>query len=71
MQARDPDDRAPSVTVGVGRAILSNRLSHYLNIKVLRTCSVAQSLIADTEEGAKYDNRHGMLWKLGVVRRRV
>ncbi|KAI9676001.1 MAG: Type I Iterative PKS [Caeruleum heppii] len=33
IQARDPEDRAPSVTVGVGRAILSNRLSHFLNIK--------------------------------------
>ena len=33
MQARDPDDRAPSITVGVGRAILSNRISHFLNIK--------------------------------------
>ncbi|KAK8429569.1 putative polyketide synthase [Phyllosticta citricarpa] len=33
MQARDPDDRVPGVTVGVGRAILSNRLSHFLNIK--------------------------------------
>ncbi|OTB08290.1 hypothetical protein M426DRAFT_52354 [Hypoxylon sp. CI-4A] len=32
MQARDPEDRAPSVTIGVGRAILSNRISHFLNI---------------------------------------
>ncbi|KAI3391508.1 hypothetical protein diail_7206 [Diaporthe ilicicola] len=32
MQSRDPDDRAPSVTIGVGRAILSNRISHFLNI---------------------------------------
>jgi acyl transferase domain-containing protein len=32
IQARDPDDRAPSVTIGVGRAILSNRISHFLNI---------------------------------------
>jgi acyl transferase domain-containing protein len=32
MQARDPDDRVPSVTIGVGRAILSNRISHFLNI---------------------------------------
>lgn len=35
MQSRDPDDRVPGVTVGVGRAILSNRLSHFLNVKVL------------------------------------
>lgn len=33
MQARDPEDRVPSVTIGVGRAILSNRISHFLNIK--------------------------------------
>ncbi|KAJ5997672.1 beta-ketoacyl synthase domain-containing protein [Penicillium canescens] len=33
MQSRDPEDRAPTVTVGVGRAILSNRISHFLNIK--------------------------------------
>lgn len=32
MQARDPDDRVPSVTIGVGRAILSNRISHFLNV---------------------------------------
>ncbi|KAK7744645.1 Type I Iterative PKS [Cytospora paraplurivora] len=32
MQARDPDDRVPSVTIGTGRAILSNRISHFLNI---------------------------------------
>ncbi|KAF2177304.1 ketoacyl-synt-domain-containing protein [Zopfia rhizophila CBS 207.26] len=32
IQARDPDDRAPSVTIGVGRSILSNRISHFLNI---------------------------------------
>ncbi|KAF2119266.1 hypothetical protein BDV96DRAFT_596010 [Lophiotrema nucula] len=33
MQSRDPDDRAPGVTVGIGRAILSNRISHFLNLK--------------------------------------
>lgn len=32
MQARDPDDRVPSVTIGTGRAILSNRISHFLNV---------------------------------------
>ena len=30
MQARDPKDRAPSITVGVGRAILSNKFSDSL-----------------------------------------
>jgi acyl transferase domain-containing protein len=33
MQARDPENRAPSTTVGIGRAMLSNRISHFLNIK--------------------------------------
>ncbi|OHW97941.1 polyketide synthase [Colletotrichum incanum] len=33
VQARDPENRAPTTVVGVGRAMLSNRLSHFLNIK--------------------------------------
>ncbi|MCJ1264132.1 hypothetical protein MMC22_004003 [Lobaria immixta] len=33
MQARDPEDRSPSWTVGSGRAMLSNRISHFLDIK--------------------------------------
>ncbi|PYI04018.1 putative PKS-like enzyme [Aspergillus sclerotiicarbonarius CBS 121057] len=33
IQARDPEDRVPSTTVGIGRAMLSNRLSHFLDIK--------------------------------------
>ncbi|GFF95380.1 hypothetical protein CNMCM8927_008449 [Aspergillus lentulus] len=33
MQARDPENRASATVVGVGRAMLSNRLSHFLNIK--------------------------------------
>jgi 3-oxoacyl-(acyl-carrier-protein) synthase len=33
MQARDPEDRAPASAVGVGRAMLSNRISHFLNIR--------------------------------------
>ena len=33
MHARDPEDRPAGTTVGVGRAILSNRISHFLNIK--------------------------------------
>ena len=32
MQARDPENRAPGVTVGTGRAMLSNRISHFLDI---------------------------------------
>lgn len=33
MQNRDPEDRPANNALGVGRAILSNRLSHFLNIK--------------------------------------
>ncbi|KAL2820183.1 polyketide synthase module [Aspergillus cavernicola] len=33
MQNRDPDARPVNMTTGTGRAILSNRISHYLNIK--------------------------------------
>ncbi|KAK2024963.1 putative polyketide synthase [Colletotrichum zoysiae] len=33
VQGRDPENRAPTTVVGVGRAMLSNRLSHFLNIK--------------------------------------
>lgn len=33
MQSRDPEDRPANNALGVGRAILSNRLSHFLNIK--------------------------------------
>lgn len=30
---RDPEYRPPGTLVGLGRAILSNRISHFLNIK--------------------------------------
>ncbi|KAL5456401.1 hypothetical protein PMIN06_003908 [Paraphaeosphaeria minitans] len=33
IQSRDPEDRAPNTTVGIGRAMLSNRLSHFLDVK--------------------------------------
>lgn len=33
IQARDPEDRAPGAVVGIGRAMLSNRISHYFNFK--------------------------------------
>jgi acyl transferase domain-containing protein len=33
IQARDPENRASATVVGVGRAMLSNRISHFLNIK--------------------------------------
>ncbi|KAF5026934.1 hypothetical protein F66182_964 [Fusarium sp. NRRL 66182] len=33
MQNRDPEDRPANNALGVGRAILANRLSHFLNVK--------------------------------------
>ncbi|KAL9111466.1 MAG: hypothetical protein Q9227_004144 [Pyrenula ochraceoflavens] len=33
VQARDPTDRPPGTLVGLGRAILSNRISHFYNVK--------------------------------------
>ncbi|WYZ35337.1 hypothetical protein EsH8_I_001613 [Colletotrichum jinshuiense] len=33
IQNRSPEQRVPGMTVGIGRAILSNRISHFLNIK--------------------------------------
>ncbi|RYP43908.1 hypothetical protein DL768_009576 [Monosporascus sp. mg162] len=33
IQSRDPEDRAHFTTLGTGRAMLSNRISHFLNIK--------------------------------------
>jgi acyl transferase domain-containing protein len=33
MHNRDPEDRPPNCPVGVGRAILANRISYFLNTK--------------------------------------
>lgn len=33
MQARDPDERAENTVIGVSRSILSNRISHFLDIR--------------------------------------
>jgi acyl transferase domain-containing protein/NADPH:quinone reductase-like Zn-dependent oxidoreductase len=33
IQARNPENRAAATTVGIGRSMLSNRISHFLNIK--------------------------------------
>ncbi|RWA05039.1 hypothetical protein EKO27_g10072 [Xylaria grammica] len=33
LESRDPEDRPHFTTVGTGRAMLSNRISHFLNIK--------------------------------------
>lgn len=34
VHARDPEDRPADATVGLVPAILSNRISHFLNLKV-------------------------------------
>ena len=51
IQARDPENRASSSVVGVGRAMLSNRLSHFLNIKgpryVVQGRQCAQPFLTD------------------------
>ncbi|KAK2033598.1 thiolase-like protein [Colletotrichum zoysiae] len=36
IQNRNPEQRPPGMTVGIGRAILSNRISHFLNIRGAR-----------------------------------
>jgi acyl transferase domain-containing protein len=33
LQNRDPDDRPINLTTGTKRSIMSNRISHYFNIK--------------------------------------
>lgn len=33
IMARDPEERPATVTTGIGRAILSNRISHFFNLK--------------------------------------
>lgn len=33
MQNRDPEDRPANNAIGIGRAIMANRISHFLNIK--------------------------------------
>lgn len=32
IQNRDPEDRADSITIGLASSILSNRVSHFLNV---------------------------------------
>lgn len=32
MESRDPEDRTDSPTLGSGRVLLSNRISHFLNV---------------------------------------
>jgi hypothetical protein len=49
MQARDPEDRVPNVAIGVGRALLSNRISHFLNIKGPRSVQIESRVALEDE----------------------
>lgn len=62
MQARDPEDRAAATTVGIGRAMLSNRISHFLNIKGPRYASRHLFSISKLKI-TQYDYRHRLLWE--------
>jgi len=44
IQARDPENRAPAAQIGIGRAMLSNRISHFFNLKGTRYVTVRRSL---------------------------
>ncbi|KAM3551797.1 hypothetical protein ARSEF4850_007696 [Beauveria asiatica] len=50
IQMRDPEDRADGMTIGVGRAILSNRISHFLNIKGASAIIAASNLYLCPEQ---------------------
>lgn len=58
MQSRDPEDRPANITVGAGRAILANRLSHFLNIKGPRFVGSTDTLDGVLSEliVSQYDN---------------
>ena len=49
MQGRDPENRPANITVGVGRAILANRLSHFFNIKGPRLVMATSPHCGDPE----------------------
>ncbi|KAK5992001.1 Highly reducing polyketide synthase [Cladobotryum mycophilum] len=66
MQARDPEDRAESITIGIGRAILSNRISHFLNIKgpSMTIDTACSGSLVSVDVACQYLNAHqadGML----------
>jgi acyl transferase domain-containing protein len=71
MHGRDPEDRPPSVTVGVGRAILSNRISHFLDIRGPRYdfTTVKYTEVILIMAIFQLHHRHSVLWQLGRGRR--
>ena len=60
IQARDPENRASSTVIGVGRAMLSNRLSHFLNIKGPRFSIPRQYVDLTRLTFDQYDNRYSL-----------
>jgi hypothetical protein len=48
LQNRDPDDRPINLTTGTKRSIMSNRISHYFNIKGPRY--VASKSLTSTQD---------------------
>ena len=56
VHARDPEDRPPNATVGLVPAILSNRISHFLNIKVSFSFTLRSKKDSVDNEGAKHDD---------------
>lgn len=62
MLGRDPEDRPPGTLVGLGRAILSNRISHFLNIKGPRCVKLhCDLMVLLTFWGNQCYTRHRML----------
>ena len=57
LHARDPEDRPANATVGLVPAILSNRISHFFNLKVgLNSPLKSSENEFDVEEGTKHDH---------------
>ncbi|TLS22252.1 uncharacterized protein PpBr36_10074 [Pyricularia pennisetigena] len=66
MQGRDPDERAENTVIGVARSILSNRISHFLDIRgpsmtVDTACSGSLTAIDTACRYLEADQCDGML----------
>lgn len=56
LHARDPEDRPANATVGLVPAILSNRISHFLNLKVGLSLSLTLTEnLFDANKGTEHD----------------
>lgn len=56
IQARNPEKRAAAAQIGIGRAMLSNRISHFFNLKGPRYVSTD-----DARTGAEFMVLHGFM----------